>query len=1088
MKHRSQWLLTSTLALGLLALPALAAATTYYVDDGGSDGNNGLTPGTAWQTISHAAATVPAGTSGAPNVIMVASGTYDLANGETFPINFDNDYVSLTGDGVGTPTLDTTQADTSLRDALDVDATGFSASGLTFTNASNGITIYEGGFSIAGNTFESTLSLGIYLDSTYSDIPVDVTVAAMSVTNNTFKTTGTGFYADVDLDFDDTVENLDLTIGAMTISGNTFTSGAGVSIYGPYVSDIYNGSVSIGNFSVTNNTFTGGGNAFRFDGTLDYMEDTEINVGAVTISNNTFTDQSNTTLRFFNYKVQYLSGTTTATFGDLTIDNNTITADATTYPNTDGIDLEHIWDFYYIYDETVVNVGSVNVTNNTVNVADQALYIYSYGIWDIGEEFWGDTVQITTGPLNVTGNTLTSDEDIGAYLYLAYIAYDTYGDVSVTSGAVTVSDNIISSYSEALYLYFYEWAYDMYETSVFSAGAVTVSDNTLTSSNNDGLHYEMDEYGYYMLGNSQANVGAVLIDNNTITSYGEALYFYLDDVGTYPEDNSSFTMDTVTISNNTMTSSDSYGIYYENYDVGYYMYDNSQVNVGAVLIDNNTIDSYEDALYFYYSSTAYELDGNSSFTMDPLTISNNTLTSSDYAALYWEMGEFADYMYGSAQATLGAVSITGNKLTGNQYALYFEFDDTAYYMYDTSEAILGTFTVMGNTMKSTGGSYDCLYIYYYDDYIGGYMYNYSQATLPSWIISNNSFDTVGDNYGFYFENEYNPYYLYDYSTANYGSMLIDNNTFNPDKNAGMVNGIYLYFYEPGYGSEGASTASYGDITISNNKLYNIVDEAIFVDYDEVPYYLTDHAPKFTMGNLAISKNTIDTAGYGIYTYLYLETEVGATVTIGDLDIAENILTNISDYGIYVDYDWVGNSNPDDAVITVGKTTIDSNEVSGLTGSSEGIYFYTDIEDVDNINFGEVNVLGNTVSGFNSGFYFGGLEGATVSISCNTAENNSISGLSFDGDGTVTVMNNSLFDNGLGLQVDGGSPATLVVNAEKNWWGDAAGPVACTTCNKIDAGPATVNFDPWLTSAPTSQCGGAFSWPMFIPAITGAGLR
>ncbi len=94
----------------LLTLPTLATAATYYVnaDNTGNDSGNDcsaiLTP---CKTITRAALVVPAGSSGSPNIISVAEGLYDdTNNGETFPIAFANQYVSLAGVGSATTIID----------------------------------------------------------------------------------------------------------------------------------------------------------------------------------------------------------------------------------------------------------------------------------------------------------------------------------------------------------------------------------------------------------------------------------------------------------------------------------------------------------------------------------------------------------------------------------------------------------------------------------------------------------------------------------------------------------------------------------------------------------------------------------------------------------------------------------------------------------------------------------------------------------------------------------------------------------------------------------------------------------------------
>jgi len=71
----------------LIIVPVWAA--DYFVALGGADGNNGQTVSTAWRTINHALAAVPAGTAGNPSVIHVAAGTYaGETDGTYWKLNF----------------------------------------------------------------------------------------------------------------------------------------------------------------------------------------------------------------------------------------------------------------------------------------------------------------------------------------------------------------------------------------------------------------------------------------------------------------------------------------------------------------------------------------------------------------------------------------------------------------------------------------------------------------------------------------------------------------------------------------------------------------------------------------------------------------------------------------------------------------------------------------------------------------------------------------------------------------------------------------------------------------------------------------
>lgn len=84
------------------------------------------------------------------------------------------------------------------------------------------------------------------------------------------------------------------------------------------------------------------------------------------------------------------------------------------------------------------------------------------------------------------------------------------------------------------------------------------------------------------------------------------------------------------------------------------------------------------------------------------------------------------------------------------------------------------------------------------------------------------------------------------------------------------------------------------------------------------------------------------------------------------------------------------------------------------------------------------------------------------------------------------MKNAITGNtAFGLSVDNSNAA--LINAEKNWWGDKDGPVACASCNGVNLGDlGIVDFTPWLDEPIKKNCGNYFPWPMFLPAITEAG--
>ncbi len=206
----------------------------------------------------------------------------------------------------------------------------------------------------------------------------------------------------------------------------------------------------------------------------------------------------------------------------------------------------------------------------------------------------------------------------------------------------------------------------------------------------------------------------------------------------------------------------------------------------------------------------------------------------------------------------------------------------------------------------------------------------------------------------------------------------------------------------------------------------------------------------------------------------------STLTVGATTISNNTITAASD-GLYMHYLGLGSDMYDNSTITVGSTTISDNTVNSTSSNDSGIVFDEGIDSA--VSFTEPVIESNMVSGFEKGIEVQGDE--PITFRCNTVENNSVAGLFFNTDGTMTVLYNSLISNGLGVQVDALTTAT--VEAIDNWWGDSLGPVACASCNKIDAGGGTVNYTPWLSGAARSACGG-FSWNMFLPALTAGGVQ
>jgi parallel beta-helix repeat protein len=173
----------------------LVAINQFYVDGtNGDNANDGLTPATAWKTITHALATIPTLTALNENsraLVNVAASTYDTIMGggaaETFPLVMIK-YISLQGNGYADTTIDAQQTGTVFlfSTAADTDDT-VTVDGFTVTGGRN---YMGGGFTIltanptikncriTGNTAYDRFGGGIYME--YSN----VTIANCIFTNN----------------------------------------------------------------------------------------------------------------------------------------------------------------------------------------------------------------------------------------------------------------------------------------------------------------------------------------------------------------------------------------------------------------------------------------------------------------------------------------------------------------------------------------------------------------------------------------------------------------------------------------------------------------------------------------------------------------------------------------------------------------------------------------------------------------------------------------------------------------------------------------------------------------------------------------
>lgn len=688
--------LALVLSLGAALLPfggnVQAAGGTYYVDASVGGPGSG-TSGDPWKTITLALATVPGGDPNNPDVINVAAGTYDAANGETFPLplTFSNDGVSLIGAGAGTTTIDGGSALT----ILDINDTGITIQDFTITNSTSnadyGIYADIGGFTISDNTF-TNVDRGVNLYISETDYTSDYTVDDILISGNEFNSNSDGVYISINLDFDAIVPGLSATIGDIDILGNILNIGInGIFVSSISVTDLNSGSISVGDIDISDNEMYDGNFGIYFYGDFEDLTDTTVTVGDVTINNNIFEDQISPAMIIEYYNALYWDGTTTGTFGDLVINGNDITSAA----SPAGI---YISDYAYwndFRDDAALTVGDLFIEGNDIDVTRYGIYLYYY------QEYLYNNASVTMGEVSIEGNTVISDGDYGIYLEYDTFGDDMYDNSELTAGDIRIENNVIDAYYDAINIDYEEVASYMEGDSVLLMGDVYIVDNQISSDDNGiTLYYDDYDVGTNMGGDAYAELPDYIITGNTFNVTDDGIYF---DSYSNPDDN----------------------------------YGNSTVDFGDFLIDDNTFNGGNDGIYF--STDDFVEDGYdySVAIIGDITITNNEFYNLTGKAIYMDYDDDLGYgLYDDSTLEVGDLIIADNVIDGAGAGIY------VYYSYvnseDDSTLTMGILDITGNDISNVTD--DGIYVYYYDIYAS----NNSTLTVGRALIQGNTIDGSGD--------------------------------------------------------------------------------------------------------------------------------------------------------------------------------------------------------------------------------------------------------------------------------------------------------------------------------------------------------
>ncbi|NOZ78085.1 MAG: DUF1565 domain-containing protein [Acidobacteria bacterium] len=606
------WLVL-TLAFGTVVIPE-AWAADYYVDTGGSDGNDGLSTTSPWKTLTHALVQVASG-----DVIHVAAGTYDTSNnGETFPLAL-KDGVVILGD---------------VDDPSQVVIRSPGGTSCFFNND----TALSSSTRLAGVTLED--------DGTADTNLVLVWVGSATISpridHNVFKANST---------YDNGIRYRDLSSDAgtfrATIDHNVF-DGLGAGVWNESVGE---GQGQVFSPVILNNTFTGcsypvaytmktsaegtvGGrvedNTFENTGTNDVFADFDPEYGAgsllfdPTITGNDMQSGAGTNVKLSLYGYSY--------------EGNVKLAPVITDNTMDGTDFNVLMEGYYNDMDGDYTVAPT-ISGNTMTGASRCSVRLSLTTMSVSDSAERNVISPT-----ITNNTITANGGEGVWISLT----DWSG--GQLEGAATISGNTVTGAS---------WALD-WEMSEMSDGdgmdlSVVISNNTVTSPTHAGIYFSMESMSFSDHGNG--STFNLAMEGNTITDAGD---YGIVAYPAYSWNDENSVDETVLIRGNTVTGSAKDGMYLS-------FSDQTSNTLDARVTDNVIKGNDQDGLYV----ESNDLGSNG------IQVSCNTITDNGDNGIRLGDGNDppADFGGGSLSSP-GNNILTGNGTNGTvgQYDFYNEDD------------------------------------------------------------------------------------------------------------------------------------------------------------------------------------------------------------------------------------------------------------------------------------------------------------------------------------------------------------------------------------------------------------------------------
>ncbi|MBN1178392.1 MAG: DUF1565 domain-containing protein [Anaerolineae bacterium] len=716
-----------------LIAPARAQSVTYYVN--AATGDDSRTPGAAqdpstpWQSISHAVDSVPPGTPDNPTVIIqVASGMYDTALGETFPIFIDIPNVHLIGAGAGLSIIDgEPTADVIVVTKRNVTVEGFTIQGTNDVAISAG----DGGLTVRNNVFQDVGS-GVSVWIQKVDTNGGLVVQPLLVSGNAFTISQRA--VDISVDLNGAGSPTHAIIGTIDILSNTVVfSGTPASqymlrVHSLTVKDIAGGEVTIDTVTFADNEVYGGSFGIDFFGELDYLTDTLVTVGDVVIRDNVLQGQTDTGIYADHYDAEEWHGSSTGTLGDLVIHNNAIDTHATLPGRSIFSDLGYLEHFH---DTAALTTGGLILTDNRMYAVDGVEVDYSHVYYLYG------SAAITVGNALLAGNMITTTSGDGYYVMHEYAGAFVYSDTAVTLGDMTFAANTIHAAGEGIFIDTQHLGYEVYNNAVVSLGDITIANNVISSTYGIDVKYYYSGEGVH--DSASVALGHTSITDNYLGTSVRGIYYYLQEVGYDVGDNASVQVGALDVSSNTLDAA-SDGVYVDFESTGCDMTGSATLVMSDTLIQGNVITADGEGISITYYDVSASNAGDARVTLPSHVIRDNTVSASYNGAYFYSINNPYN-TFGNALLDFGTLTIDANRFSGGQRGIYIDYEDVCNGCNDGSGAVIGDVAVSNNVVSSTtdGG----IYLTFYG--LGSSYTHTGTVTLGDVAVENNEIENTLSN-------------------------------------------------------------------------------------------------------------------------------------------------------------------------------------------------------------------------------------------------------------------------------------------------------------------------------------------------------